>query len=185
MYSRADFIERFKGTETALLLHRLATSELTDEASDAICDVLHERGVPIGPLKAVRLDIPEHAVAQHALDIKRGACPRCRRTESGVEVRESYWVWSAILFTSWQTKRAVCCEKCGRHNNWNALGFSFGLGWWGFPGGILLTPWQIIRNILVLARRRERTEPSNALLNVAKASLLAQRQLEIERMALR
>lgn len=185
MYSRADFIERFKGTETALLLQRLATGDLTDEASDAICHVLHERGVPMGPLKAVRQEIPEHAITQHALDIKRGICPRCHRRECGVEVRESYWVWSALLFTRWQTKRVLCCQQCGLKNNWRALGFSFGLGWWGLPAGIFLTPWQITRNIVAIARRRERSEPSSALLNSAKHSLLAERQLEVERMALR
>jgi hypothetical protein len=183
MYSREDFIERFKGMETALLVHRLTTGDLTDEARDAVCQVLHERGVPMGSLDKVAQDTPEQDIAQHALRIKHGNCPLCHRSGSGVEVRESYWVWSALVITRWQTRRAVCCRACGVHENWNALGFSLGLGWWGIPAGILLTPCQITRNLLAIARRREKPEPSKALLRIAKDHLLAQRRLELERLA--
>jgi hypothetical protein len=184
MYSREEFIGRFKDMETALLLHRLATSELTDEARDAIYHVLHERGVPTEPLNRIKPDIPEHEIVQHAQFIKRSPCPLCHRRESGIDVRESYWVWSALIITRWQTRRAVCCRKCGVKDNWTALGFSFGLGWWGVPVGIILTPYQIIRNLLAIASKTDRPEPSKALLSFAKKNLLAQRQLELERTAL-
>ncbi|OOG61563.1 hypothetical protein B0E46_16510 [Rhodanobacter sp. B04] len=183
MYSRQDFIARFRDVETATLLDRLATRELADEAKDAIHQVLHERGVPAEPLNRLRPDIPEHEVAQYAQAIKRGPCPRCHGRESGIEVRESYWVWSALVLTKWQTKRVACCRKCGVRENWNALGFCIGLGWWGIPAGILITPYQIVRNLLAIASRSERAAPSKALLVLAKRNLLAQRQFELERMA--
>jgi hypothetical protein len=184
MYSREDFIERFRGMETALLVHRLTTGELTDVARDALCHVLHERGVPLEPISEVRLAIPEREIAQHALEIKCGACPICHQSRSGVEVRESYWVWSALVITRRETRRVLCCRTCGTHDNWAAVGFNLALGWWGVPNGILLTPYQIIRNLLVLCRRREESQPSKALLELVKSNLLAQRQLEIERMAI-
>jgi len=183
MYSRDEFIERFNGMETALLLHRLATSELTDEARDAIHHVLHERGVPTEPLNRVKPNIPEHEIIQHAQVIKRSPCPRCHRRGAGIEVRESYWVWSALIITRWQTKRAICCRKCGVQDNWSALAFSFGLGWWGVPGGIILTPYQVIRNLVTIASKADKTEPSKALLTFAKKNLLDRRQLELEQTA--
>ncbi|MBD8879534.1 hypothetical protein IHE49_03460 [Rhodanobacter sp. 7MK24] len=183
MYSQQDFVERFKNMETATLLHRLATSELTEEAKDAIYQVLNGRGVPTEHLNGVRPDVPEHEVSRYAQAIKQGPCPLCQRRESAIEVRESHWVWSALILTRWQTKRVVCCRKCGVHENWSALVFCMGLGWWGFPVGILVTPYQIVRNLLVIASRSDKTKPSEALLIFAKADLLARRQSNLERMA--
>lgn len=183
MYSREEFVERFKDMETAWLLNRLATTELTDEARDAIHDVLRGRGVPMESLSKFKPDIPDHEVVEHARRIKLSTCPRCRRTEGGLEVRKSYWVWSALIITRWQTKSDICCRDCGVNENWSALISSVGLGWWGIPAGIIVTPCQIVRNILAIAKKSDTTEPSGALLDYAKKHLLAQRQLELERTA--
>jgi hypothetical protein len=183
MYTREEFVERFKGMETAWLVDRLATSEPTDDARAAIHDVLRGRGVTPDSLHRLEADIPAHEIVQYARAIKASSCPRCRRNDSGIEVRRSYRVWSALVLTRWETRTALCCRMCSEEENWKALIFSFGLGWWGFPFGLIVTPFQIIRNILAIARKDVATEPSMDLLNVAKQNLLAQRQHEIERTA--
>jgi hypothetical protein len=45
MYSRNDFIERFRHLDNGVLLDRLAHQELTNEAKEALLQVLDERGV--------------------------------------------------------------------------------------------------------------------------------------------
>lgn len=182
MYTREEFVERFKGMETSWLANRLATTEMTDEARAAIYDILQERGAPVESLKAISTDLPADEIAEHAHAIRRSQCPRCGRT-GGLDVRKSYWVWSAGYITRWETKSAVCCRICGRKENWKAIGFSFGLGWWGIPSGIILTPYQILRNILALAKGADSRGISLDLLGFAKTNLLERRQLEIEQIA--
>ncbi|MCP4377494.1 MAG: hypothetical protein GY794_15125 [bacterium] len=45
MYSRQDFVERFRETDTEELFGRIVTGDVTDEARDAIHIVLMERGI--------------------------------------------------------------------------------------------------------------------------------------------
>jgi hypothetical protein len=45
MYSRNDFVERFRQLDDGVLLERLAHQELTSEAKEALLQVLQERGV--------------------------------------------------------------------------------------------------------------------------------------------
>lgn len=222
MYSRQYFVEKFREWETGDLLDHLATSDLTDEAKDAILSVMRERGIvekeldahiiqakkmqyrrtsptkecdfcrkstgffPIknegqkfcsatclrnARLMEAAVEIPETEIYNRALDIKNGPCPACRGRSTKIEVRKSYWVWSALLFTRWGTTSKVCCKKCGMQSNLGSLAANVFLGWWGIPWGILITPAQIFSNIVAMFRRFDDLKPSDELLQAAKLQL--------------
>lgn len=121
-------------------------------------------------------DIKQRDIEKHALDIRGGACPICKRQNGIVEVRWKYKVWSAILFTRWTKTKSVCCKSCGRNKNLSAIAFSATFGWWGFPSGIIITPAQIIANIAEMIRSDDRSTPSADLVLAARLNLANQRR---------
>jgi hypothetical protein len=81
----------------------------------------------------------------------QGKCPKCGG-EGPINIHTSYFVWSALIFTSWKSTPNICCKSCGvKDQALSAVG-SFFLGWWGLPWGIIMTPVQIIRNIAAIIR---------------------------------
>jgi hypothetical protein len=49
--------------------------------------------------------------------------------------------------------------------------FSFLFGWWGFPWGILVTPVQVVRNIVNLVKNPDEKKPSETLRNIVRQSI--------------
>jgi len=225
MYSREDFTQRFRNVETDELLERMATTELSDDAREAMLVVFRERGLRDEELdervkqakrltyrrtgvtngcdncgkhagrnairdagqkfcsrtcwRAARLneaavDVREEDVQRLARDIRDGRCPRCGRRSSPVEVRQARWVWSALFLTRWGTTASTCCKSCGDTDQLVALLKCLALGWWGFPWGLLITPVQMLANIVGLLQRRDPPSPTHALVEVARMKLAAQ-----------
>ncbi|MBC3882632.1 hypothetical protein H8K35_14665 [Undibacterium sp. LX40W] len=226
MYPKEFFIEQFQNKETDQLLRRYATVELTEEAKEAILEILKKRGVspdklgslvrqakkdsyrqsrgttecdhcgnsarfsPVldggqrfcsksclrkARLLEISVDISETEIVRHARNIKIGECPDCHRKDSKVEVRYYYRVWSAAIITQWTKRNHVCCRACGRQTNFGSLMFCLLLGWWGIPWGIIITPAQIISNIVEMFKARDEPEPSEELIAVARINLAAAR----------
>lgn len=169
MYTKEDFLKRFADTESDVLLDWLARNDLADEARAAIRQILSDRGympsdMPVG--------VSEDMVRAHSLAIREGDCPECRRKGSVVEMRKEYWVWSALVLTRYGTRTRLACRDCGRSYNWKALGLSAVLGWWGFPFGVLITPYKIEANVVELFRK-EKPEPSAELSDLVRTRLNA------------
>jgi hypothetical protein len=122
-------------------------------------------------LMEASVDIPEQAIAKRAMEIRDGACPSCQRLESHVEVRKSYWVWSALVLTRWGTSAKVCCTRCGIQSNLGSILYCLSLGWWGIPWGIFITPVQIIANVGAMFRRIDPTQPSEELIQATRLQL--------------
>lgn len=104
------------------------------------------------------------------------------RAPGPVDVHKAHQVWSALFFTSWSSEPHVCCRSCGIKKQSGSLLFSVLLGWWGFPWGLIMTPVQISRNIIAMAKAPHPLRPSPDLeqavrLNIA-ARLLEEQQLE-------
>ncbi len=224
MYPKEFFLERFQSEATGDLLHRYANAQLTDEAKEAILEILKKRGVSeekfghfikqakkdryrqsqgttrcdycgnsarFSPvldqgqrfcskrclrqtrLLEISVDISDEEIIRHARNIKNGECPDCHKRDSKVEVRYYYRVWSAIVFTQWAKRTHVCCRACGRRTNFGSIMFSLLLGWWGFPWGIIITPAQIISNLVEIFKGREEPEPSDELIQAARIELAA------------
>jgi len=114
--------------------------------------------------------VPQDLLFQQVKEIHQGPCPKCNGS-GPVDVHTSHSVWSLLVFTSWSSIPAVCCRSCGVRSQAGHLLFSLFCGWWGFPWGIVITPVQIVRNIVGLLSPPNSTEPSEKLTNIVKNTL--------------
>ncbi len=103
-------------------------------------------------------------------EVHGGPCQWCKRQEP-VDVYTQHIVWSALLFTSWNSETHVCCRRCGVRFLIIALLTCVLFGWWGFPFGVFLTPAQIVRNVLGLLRMPDQSVPSPELVDRVKFQL--------------
>jgi len=103
--------------------------------------------------------IPADDLARYVQLTHQGDCPKCKR-KGPVDVHMSYWIWSALLMTSWSSRPTICCSTCGTKKKLLDALYSTLLGWWGFPWGVILTPVQVIRNLVSIARSPDPTKPS-------------------------
>lgn len=123
-----------------------------------------------GQVALVARQMPVQEAHALASEIHRGRCPKCAGP-GPVDVRTMYEIWSAVLLTRWSTLTQVSCRKCGvRRQSLAAVGSAV-LGWWGFPWGLLITPVQITRNIIELARPHDPRRPSPQLVQHSRMIL--------------
>ncbi len=124
--------------------------------------------------------LPPEVVEAEVEAVYRGSCPRCRRA-GPVDVHHQHLVWSAIVVTSWRTESFVCCRSCAAKLQIVGVFACLLLGWWGLPLGLVVTPVQLIRNVLALLRP-DPGAPSNELWMVVSATLAehlaAQRRMQ-------
>jgi hypothetical protein len=115
-----------------------------------------------GHLALISRQIPEETLQRLTDDIHQGSCPRCKG-RGPVDVHKAHRVWSALLLTSWSSSPAVSCRSCATKRQLGALLFSGTLGWWGFPWGLVMTPFQIVRNIIEMCSGHSPYRPSPLL----------------------
>jgi hypothetical protein len=77
MYSRSDFVERFRQLDNETLFDRLAHEELTDDAKHALLDVLGERGID---RNAIQLAQVRAKKARHQRTGVTNHCDYCEGT---------------------------------------------------------------------------------------------------------
>lgn len=222
MYPKQFFIEQFSKIPTEDLLLKLATSDLAENASDAISDILNSRGISKGEinvqskeahkalfrqskgttecdycgnsakympifdagqrfcskkcLHAARVsesavDLSKVEIEQEASKIRSGACPECNQKKSPVEMRFYHMVISYIVLTRYTRKSRLCCARCGRKRNREAMLATALLGWWGFPWGVFMTPTYLIANLGEMFEKRKSDDPSEDLIREAKYRL--------------
>lgn len=94
--------------------------------------------------------------------VHMGQCPRCEGS-GPVDVHNAYVVWSLLIITQWRTEPHMCCRSCGVSRQVRATLISLVAGWWGIPWGLVLTPVQIVRNILAILRPPDPLRPSEQL----------------------
>jgi hypothetical protein len=99
-----------------------------------------------GVLQLAR-EMPADLVRKTAQAWRNGACPHCKKSNGPIDVYADHRVHSMVLMTQWRTRRTVCCRRCGRRRQLGSAAYSLGLGWWGFPWGLLVTPIQVGRNL--------------------------------------
>lgn len=116
------------------------------------------------------IDIPDNLILDNAEAIRNGHCPVCNHQNSINEVRKYYWVWSAVYFTRWGSRNRISCKKCAVKKNFSSIMSSFLLGWWGVPWGIIITPSQIISNLVAILQKNKQ-EVSEELIQTAKILL--------------
>jgi hypothetical protein len=99
------------------------------------------------PLHQAADQVPYDILQRHVTEWRQSSCPRCKRRDSAIDVYEHHRVHSFVLMTQWSTRRSVCCRRCGRRDQLLSTLYCVGLGWWGFPWGLFVTPIQIVRNV--------------------------------------
>ena len=120
-----------------------------------------------GNLLALSHHVPQAQIAQIVAKIHQGNCPRCGG-RGPVDAHNAHQVWSALLLTSWSSSPALSCKSCGVKRQIGATVFSGVLGWWGFPWGIIMTPVQVIRNIVEMIGGPQSNHPSALLEKIAR-----------------
>lgn len=93
--------------------------------------------------------LSEETLLGRLKSLHQGACPKCNGVGPN-DIQTHYSIWSLIYITSHKSVPEVCCKSCGIKKKLGGLFFSLFFGWWGIPFGIILTPIQIIRNIIAL-----------------------------------
>jgi hypothetical protein len=88
-----------------------------------------------------------------------------------VDLHTSYRVWSAVVMTQWSSRPAVSCRSCATKRALGDATYSLVLGWWGFPWGPLMTPVQVVRNVVAMVRKPDPAEPSEALRNAVRMQI--------------
>lgn len=91
--------------------------------------------------------ISPDSVRAFAMELRNGPCPKCGKC-GVVDYHESHSVVSALVMTFWKSHPQICCAACARKAQGGHLLLSLVAGWWGFPFGLIMTPVQIVRNIV-------------------------------------
>jgi len=127
-----------------------------------------------GQVMLVAKQVPDEAVSRAAQTIYSGPCPVCKGQSGPIDVHTSHTVTSFILMTSWSSSPRVSCKSCGVKSQLGAMAHSLFLGWWGFPWGILITPVQVVKNVIGMARRGESHAPSTELERMVRLNIASQ-----------
>ena len=115
-----------------------------------------------GFLTAVAEAAAPELITARVASIHQQDCPVCGG-EGPVDICTSHTAWSAVYFTSWKDYPRLSCSRCGKRAIWRGLMFTFVCGWWGFPFGVVATPWQLINGIKSLGKLPRRDSPSEEL----------------------
>ena len=106
--------------------------------------------------------VPADVLERQTEEVFRGNCPKCRGL-GPVDIHKVHRVWSALLLTSWSSSQQVSCRSCATRSQLGGALFSLGLGWWGLPWGLILTPVQITRNVIGMCAGPDPSRPSAEL----------------------
>jgi hypothetical protein len=126
-----------------------------------------------GTLVIASRQLPDAMVQQQVWAVHQGTCPECSGP-GPVDVHTSYRVWSALVITQWSSHPRVSCRSCGVKAKIGHMLVSGVAGWWGFPWGLLVTPVQVVRNIVGLVTPPDATRPSTQLETMVRTMLVAQ-----------
>ena len=122
---------------------------------------------------AVAEHVPQEDLAEQLYQWHNSLCPKCGGA-GPVDVHTSHRIWSALFMTSWNSRPAVCCRRCGLTAKLGGITSSVLLGWWGFPWGVIGTPIQISRNLLGMATMPDASRPSALLENMVRLHIAAE-----------
>lgn len=114
-------------------------------------------------------DIPEDTIDSYIARVHEGPCASCGQRRS-IDVYLSYRIWSALVYSRWQTQSHVLCRSCARRRQIEDLMFCIFAGWWS-PHGLLITPFQITFNIIAIFRTPNPAVPSERLRKIVKLDL--------------
>jgi hypothetical protein len=119
-------------------------------------------------------NVPAADIESYIERVHAGPCSKCSKPNP-VDLYRSYRVVSMLILTRWTTRNHFVCRACARREQLKALLYSTLLGWWGFPFGLIVTPIQIVRNIVGLSGGGiDPRRPSDRLRRLLKLTLARQ-----------
>lgn len=125
-------------------------------------------------LLAVADRIPIETVNEQIQSVHQGLCPKCKG-RGPIDVHTRYQIWSALLFTSWSNQPQVSCRSCGRKSQLTGALTSLVFGWWGFPWGLVMTPVQVMRNVIGMVKNQDELRPSLMLERIVRIGMASER----------
>jgi hypothetical protein len=126
-----------------------------------------------GGVLSAAATVPESAAPGLDRQIHFGPCPRCQGP-GPVDDHNALWVWSALAFSRRGSQQHLACRRCAFKSQLGNLLFSAGLGWWGFPWSLMLTPVQVVRNMIGIVSPPDPSQPSLRLVQRARVQLASQ-----------
>ena len=103
--------------------------------------------------------VPDDLLEKQIRAVHKGNCPKCHGP-GPVDVHTSHQVWSLLVLTSSKSNPQISCRKCGIKAKIRDGVLSLFVGWWGLPWGPIMTPIQVIRNIVGIFHSPDPTNPS-------------------------
>src|SRR4051812_17521519 len=97
-------------------------------------------------LLTAAMAVPDDLVFSEALQVFEGKCPQCGG-DGPIDLRYSHRIHSLVYISQWKSIGLISCAQCAKKKQLGSIAYCAGLGWWGFPWGIIGTPIQIARNI--------------------------------------
>jgi hypothetical protein len=134
-------------------------------------DACFQAGGALSEAHQLVAQLPDELVLKQVAAVHQGDCPKCGRP-GPVDVHVSHRVWSAIHVTAWKSRPHMSCRVCGVKSQIADILYSMLLGWWGFPFGLVMTPVQIVRNILGMVRGPDPAGPSPQLEQMVRLDLM-------------
>ena len=116
-------------------------------------------------------EVPEELIQQRVIDVHQGNCPKCGGP-GPTDVHVSHRIWSLVRITSWKSRPQMCCRRCGIKAKCGDTLFSLLFGWWGFPFGLLGTPFQIGRNVWGIFAGPDSSQPSPQLEQMVREEIV-------------
>jgi len=129
-------------------------------------DLCYEQGFLI----AVADQAAPEVVASRLVQLREQTCPLCDG-EGPVDICTSHTAWSLVVMTSWKDHPQLSCARCGKKAILRGLAFTSVFGWWGFPFGLIVTPWQLMNGIKSLRALPNAEQPSAKLQEMVKLQI--------------
>ncbi len=90
--------------------------------------------------------------------IEMCSCPSCGISNSKLKANLRRTVLSFIVFTTWSSYGYIACEACLSKERKKKLFLTALFGWWGFPMGLLRTPYSIVMYFIDSRKQEEWTK---------------------------
>ena len=157
-------------------IERIATTNgqgLRPEVFAIIEDEIKKRNLDPNLFKQVLAQNKEYLIEdieKYAKILQRLPCPICDNSHEKLNGTFAHTVKSFILFTNYRSEISVACSLCLDKINNQAIISTALLGWWGFPWGIIKTPYYIYKNLKQKSANKD-DFPNSALLSFTLANI--------------
>jgi hypothetical protein len=132
-------------------------------------DQCHQEGF----LVRVAEEAAPEVVAERIQEIRQQECPVCGG-DGPVDISTSHTAWSLVILTSWNDHPRLSCTDCAKKAIWRGIAFTSVCGWWGFPFGVVVTPWQLMNNLKALKKLPHPGSPTDDLQQLVKLQIASE-----------